>query len=104
MENSEEQYLESIRSNSAYPVYRATIGIIALLGYLLAGLYGLVALFSGFGMMFSHQFLLGVAILFGGAIAAGIVFFFARLFKEAALIVVDLGDSTIEANCQPKAP
>lgn len=102
MNSSKEQYFDTLRNNSAYPVYRATIGIIAMLGYLLAGLYALGALIMGFGSMFNHAFFMGVGILILGAIMAGLVFFFAKLFKEAALIIVDMGDSTIEANSRTK--
>jgi hypothetical protein len=97
---TKEQYLNSIRNGSAYPIYRATIGIIAMIGYGIAGLYALGAVFGGLGSMFGHQFGIGFMILVGGALLAALVFFCSKLFKEAALIIVDIGDSTLEANAR----
>lgn len=96
--NAEKQtYLTSIRENTAYPTYRGAIGLLTTLGYILAGFYGLAALIAGIGSM-GNSFLGGLAILFGGFIMAGIIFLGTRLGKEAALVLVDIGDSTIDKN------
>jgi len=97
MENSKQQYLESIRSNSAYPVYRNFIGILALLGYLVAGIDALVALIMGFVSMRS-SFFGGVGIIILGGLGAVLTYFLVKFFKEAALILADITDSTLEAN------
>jgi hypothetical protein len=97
MNTSKIQYLESIRSNTAYPVYRGFIGTIALIGYLLAGAYVLLALIAGLGMM-ANSFMSGLGILLLGGVGAALVFFLAKFFKEAAQILVDIGDSIAEAN------
>jgi hypothetical protein len=103
MNTSKEQYISSIRSNTAYPVYRGFIDTIALLGYLLAGVDGLGALIMGFSSM-KASFIYGVGILVVGAIFAALVFLLARFFKEAALILADIGDSTAEANSRTLVP
>ncbi len=100
MNITKEQYLNTIRNSSAYPIYRATINIIALIGYCIAGLYALGALIGGLGAMFTYSFWMGLLILVGGALMAALVYFCAKLFKEAALIIVDMGDSTLEANAR----
>lgn len=97
MNESKQQYLQSVRSDSAYPVYRSVIGIFALLGYLLAGTLALMTLVSGFGMM-TNSLTMGLVTLLMGGIVSAMVFFLAKLSKEAALILVDLADSTVEAN------
>jgi hypothetical protein len=51
MNNNKQQYLDRLRANTAYPTYRGVIGLITVLGYALAGLQGLAALITGFGMM-----------------------------------------------------
>ncbi len=102
MNSSKEQYLESIRSNTSYPTYRAVIGTIAIVGYLLAGFEGLAALIAGFGSM-RYSFFQGVGILIMGLIVAALTFLLARFWKEAALILADLGDSTVEANSRISA-
>lgn len=99
MNQDKQQYLDTIRSNTAYPVYRATIGMIAILGYSLAALSGLIALVSGFSRMGS-SFLAGVGILIGGGIVSGLIFLGARFWKEAALILADIGDSITHANAR----
>lgn len=96
--NAEKQkYLTDIRANTAYPVYRGMIGIITLLGMILAGLQGLSALIMGFTTM-GQTFLGGLALLLLGLVVAALIFLGAKLFKEAALILVDIGDSVTERN------
>jgi hypothetical protein len=92
-----QQYLRTIRSNSAYPVYRATIDTVALLFYINAAVIALGAAIGGLTSM-SRSFTAGVGILIFGAIAAALCYFLGRLFKEASLILADIGDSTVDAN------
>ena len=99
MSTQKEQYLTQIRSNTAYPVYRGIIGVIALLGYVLAGISALGALISGFGRM-GHSFLGGVGVLIAGLVVSGLIFLLARFWKEAALILADIGDSITETNAK----
>ena len=40
----------------------------------------------------------GFGIIIGGLIISALIFLGARFWKEAALIVADIGDSTIETN------
>ena len=97
MNTQKQQYLNEIRSNTAYPIYRGIIGIIAILGYLLAVLNGIGALIAGIAMM-GDSFFGGVGIIIGGALAAGLIFLGARFWKEAALILADIGDSITDTN------
>ena len=92
-----EQYLNTIRSNSAYPVYRGTINTVALLFYLVAAGFGLGAVVGGLTTM-SNSFMAGIGVLILGLILAALWYFIGRLFKEAALILADMGDSTVDAN------
>jgi hypothetical protein len=98
---SKQQYLDSIRSHSAYPTYRGFIGVIALLGFILAGLIALGALGAGlFSMKQSPAG--GIGIIIGGLLYAAFIYVMARFFKEASLILADIGDSTVEANSRSK--
>jgi hypothetical protein len=97
MNQEKQQYLNTIRTNTAYPTYRGIIGIIAILGYLLAAFNALGALIAGFSVM-GDSFLGGVAIIIGGALIAGLIFLGAKFWKEAALILVDIGDSITDSN------
>jgi hypothetical protein len=99
---AKQQYLQSVRSNSAYPTYRGFIGIIALLGYLMAAASGLSAIISGL-MSMRSSFLLGLAILVMGSISTALIFLLARFFNEAALILVDIGDSVAETNAMARS-
>ncbi len=100
MYRQKQQYLEVIRANSAYPVYRGFIGTIAMVGYALATLVGLGALIGGLGLM-SRSFALGLLTLAGGALMAYLYYLLARFFREAALILADLADSTVDSNSRP---
>jgi hypothetical protein len=100
MSQQKQQYLELIRANSAYPVYRGFIGTIALVGYALAALVGLGALIGGLGLM-SQSFAVGLLALVAGAVMAYLYYLLARFFREAALMLADLADSTVESNSRP---
>ncbi len=102
MDVAKRDYLNKIRSNTAYPTYRSIIGLIALLGYILAALSALGALISGFGTM-GDSFLAGAGILIFGLIGAGAIFLGARFWKEAAIIIADIGDSITDANSKGSA-
>ena len=102
MNVAKQQYLHAIRSDSAYPVYRAVINTIALLGFVLAGVIALGAVIGGFSAM-SLSFMTGLGTLIVGGIFAAIVFMTAKLSKEAALILADLADSTVDANSRSRA-
>lgn len=97
MNTSRQQYLQSIRAETAYPVYRGVIGTIALLGYVLSGVIALGALIAGLGAM-ANSFLTGLIALIAGGVFAAIAFLVAKLSKEASLMLVDIADSTIDAN------
>jgi len=45
-----------------------------------------------------NSFLGGVGIIIFGAIVSGLIFLGARFWKEAALILADIGDSITETN------
>lgn len=92
-----QSHLNSIRSNTAYPAYRAVIGIISILLMMIAVLIGLGGLVAGFGVMSQNGFL-GILVLLVGISFAALAFFFARLWQEAAQILVDIGDSVIETS------
>ena len=97
MNTTKQQYLEVVRANSAYPTYRGFIGIIALLGFLIAAVTALAALVVGLGYM-SSSFTTGLAILAVGLLDAAVIFLLARFFKEASLILADIGDATVDAH------
>jgi len=101
---SEKQlYLNQIRVNTAYPTYRGTINFIAVLGYCLAALNGLGVVSLAIDVMVGSwdswiAWIAGFGIIIGGLIISALIFLGARFWKEAALIVADIGDSTIETN------
>jgi hypothetical protein len=96
---SKQQYLSMIRSGTAYPVYRGVISTITMLLYLVAIVCGASALFGGLGSM-TRSFVAGLGILIFGLIFAAIYFFLGRFFKEASLILADIGDSVIDTNAR----
>lgn len=97
MNPQKQKYLDTIRTDTAYPTYRGIIGIITLLGYLLAGLYALGSLIGGFSAM-GNSFFMGLGILIGGGIISALIFLGARFWREAALILADIGDSITDTN------
>jgi hypothetical protein len=97
MNPEKQQYLKTIRANTAYPTYRAIIGVIAILGYLLAAVTALGALIGGLSTLES-SFMEGLGILIAGAILSGLIYLGVRFWKEACLIIADIGDSITDSN------
>lgn len=91
--------VEAIRANTAYPTYRSIIGIITLILMILAGLQALGALILGFGAGAAlHNGLAGFAVILLGLGSAALAFFLAKIWNEGAQILVDIGDSIMDAN------
>ena len=99
MNPNKKKYIADIRANTAYPTYRSIIGLITVLGYILAGLYALGALIGGLTSM-SQSFFAGLGIIVVGGVAAAIIFLGAKFLKEAALILADIGDSITDTNAR----
>ena len=81
-------FLTRLRSDSAYPAFRAVIGLATLFGYILAVLSvvgGLIAAWKGAG--------LGTAI--GAVVIGAVLYIVTRVFKEMWLMLADLTDATI---------
>jgi hypothetical protein len=97
MTPAKQQYLDAIRRSSAYPTYRGVIGLIAFVFYAIAGVSALSAVIGGLSTM-TQSFFLGLASLVVGLLFAALFFLLAKLYKEAALILVDMGDSIIDSN------
>ena len=101
MSTPKQEYLNRIRRNTAYPTYRGAIRIMVALGYLLAVVLILAALVGGIepsplGQLFDGPVLARVRL--GGLLWGIFVFLGTRFFREAAFILVDIGDSIIDAN------
>ena len=46
METRKQQYIDQIRTNTAYPNYRRFVGIVSILGYVLVGMLVLITLLA----------------------------------------------------------
>ena len=98
METTKQQYIDQIRTNTAYPNYRRFVGIVAILGYVLAGLLVLITLLAFIEAVSVGEYREGFTFLVGSLIAAIIIIFMSRLLKEAALIFSDIADSITDTN------
>lgn len=100
MEATKQQYLLSVRANTAYPTYRGIIGLIVQVYYVIAALTALAGLITAFT---AGGFFSGLMTVVVGLVVAALICLLARFFKEAALILADMGDSTVDANSQKPA-
>ena len=98
METRKQQYIDQIRTNTAYPNYRRFVGIVAILGYVLAGLLVLITLLAFIEAVSVGEYREGFTFLVGSLIAAIIIISMSRLLKEAALIFSDIADSITDTN------
>jgi hypothetical protein len=89
------QYLDRIRSDSAYPAFRSVVNIIALLLYAVGILLLLAGVLVGFGV--------GGAGKNFGALIAGIVLglfyvILGKIVREVSLMLADVADSITDLN------
>ena len=91
--------VDAIRANTAYPTYRGIIGIITLILMILAGFQALGAIALGISAGAAlHNGFAGFVLLLLGLGFAVLAFFLAKIWNEAAQILVDIGDCVIDAN------
>jgi hypothetical protein len=99
---SKRKYLDAIRVDSVYPTYRGFIGVIAAIGYVVAGIVALVSVVGGLASM-NKSGLSGMFLVILGLIYSAIMVLVSRFFKEAAQIIADIGDSLIDANSRDRS-
>ncbi len=105
MNGEKQQYIAYIRANSSYPTYRGIIGLIAILGYILAALVGLSSLVTGLSaMMYEGGFLMALFTIMSGAVATALGILMVRFYKEAALILADIGDAVTDQTSRSAGP
>src|SRR4030042_644888 len=92
------EVIDQIRTNTAYPNYRRFVGIVAILGYVLAGLLVLITLLAFIEAVSVGEYREGFTFLVGSVIVAIIIVFVSRLLKEVALIFSDIADSITDVN------
>lgn len=104
MNRNKKQYVERIRSNTAYPTYRAIVRVIEILGYIGVAIAILGTLAAAFGTTYSSELTGGrqdstiptLVVLAGGGTGAILSFFMIRFLKEAAMMLADIADSLTE--------
>ena len=80
-------FAERMRSESLYPFWRKLVGLVTILGYVLAAILLIAALIS-----------MSNASMTTGMVGIGVAVFVAvitRVGKEASLMLADLSDATI---------
>jgi hypothetical protein len=97
MNIEKQQYLNAIRSESAYPTYRGIINLVVYVYYALAGIAVLGALSNAFS---APGFFVGVFMLIAGLVVAAMIVVLARFFREAALILADIGDTAVDVGAR----
>ena len=80
-------FVQRMRDESLYPFWRKLVGMVTVLGYIVAGL----VLVSALVVMFKGS----VGAGFGGVVAAVVIAFMARVAKEMWLMLADLSDASV---------
>lgn len=88
-------FAERMRSESLYPVWRKLVGIVTVLGYVLAGIMLVAALIA----MFSGSVTAGL-VGAGSALFVGVM---VRVAKEVSLMLADLSDASVRMAAQKEA-
>jgi hypothetical protein len=98
MNTQKNQYLDRIRSQSAYPWIRRIAGLVALFFYTL----GMISIFGGLVVTFTGNGGGGLAIILGGIF--GIIYFVVgAIIKEVSIMLADIADSVTDLNCRYEA-
>lgn len=95
MNNPKDNYLQRIRSQSAYPWIRRIAGLVALFFYTLGAIWffsGLIATLTGYGG--------GVLALIFGALMGVLFFVIGAIIRETSIMVADIADSITDLNCR----
>lgn len=99
MNTQKKARVEAIRANTAYPAYRGMIGIITVILMILAALQAIGAIIFGSSVgAIAHNGFAGFAAILIGLGFAVLAFFLAKIWNEAAQILVDIGDSVLDTN------
>jgi hypothetical protein len=95
MNAQKSQYLDRIRSHSAYPWVRRIAGLVALFFYTL----GMISIFAGLIATFTGNGGGGLAIILGGIF--GIIYFVVGgIIKELSIMLADIADFITDLNCR----
>lgn len=96
---TKQKYIERIRAETTYPIFRRLVGVLAtlinVLGILclvLGPIIGIVSLFKDGAA--------GLVIIFGGIVYGLILILSGKLLKETSFMLADIADSITDLNCR----
>ena len=95
--STKQKYIQRIRSESAYPVFRSLVSTFAVLFYIFGALLIVAGLIIGFSLI-AREGAAALAAMFGGVIAGLICIIIGRVSKEASFMLADLADSITDLN------
>jgi len=94
MNTQKDQYLDRIRSQSAYPWVRRIAGLVALFFYTLAA----ISFFGGLIITFAGK--VGAVAALLGTVFGLIYFIVGAITKELSIMLADIADSITDLNCR----
>jgi hypothetical protein len=94
MNTQKDQYLDRIRSQSAYPWVRRIAGLVALFFYTLAA----ISFFGGIIIAFTGK--VGAVAALLGTVFGLIYFIVGAITKELSIMLADIADSITDLNCR----
>ncbi len=89
------QYLDRIRSDSAYPAFRGVVNIIALLLYVVGALFIIGAVLVGFGVLGDGM---NPVAFISGMVLGLFYFVIGKVLREVSLMIADVADSITDLN------
>lgn len=95
--SARQKYIQRIRSESAYPVFRSLVNTFAILLYIFGALFIVAGFIIGFSLI-AREGAAALAAMFGGVIAGLIYIIIGRVSKEASFMFADLADSITDLN------
>lgn len=93
MNTQKTDYLNRIRSQSAYPWVRRIAGLVTLIFYTL----GAISIFSSLIFIFKFGGLGGISVVFGGLLGI-VLFVLGTIIKETSIMLADIADSITDLN------
>ncbi|MDA7917378.1 hypothetical protein N9Z15_05775 [Akkermansiaceae bacterium] len=91
-------YLNHIEDNTVYPAYRKAVKFLNYIWAILIMVTAGGSIFLGSLELKSQQTITGAGTILGGILLSLIFYFLSRVANEVSLVLVDIGDSIIDAN------
>lgn len=96
---TKQKYIERIRAETTYPIFRRLVGVLATLIHVLGILYLVFGPISGIAILFKEG-AVGLGFIVVSIVVGLLLILSGKLFKETSFMLADIADSITDLNCR----